>query len=428
MNTNDMISGKVEKNLAFGGEGILKHNGQVVFVPFVAPEETISCNIVKLKKNFAVGELVTVEEKSDSRVAPECPYFGTCGGCQLQHLNYETQVAQKEVFVRDAFQRIGKIGGVQVSKPIRSDKQYGYRRHISLTIKKVSATSAIAGYAKTDGVTILQVEQCPIFVEKENMILKELQIYLSFFEMVDETSKVTILKNEQSQFILHFHFRELPKNAKAMIEESAKYKLFAGVIFGSKKETLSIGAKHAKSTIEDLTFTFTSDVFMQNNLQQSLYIYKKIKEIAKKSTSKDVLDLYCGIGISSLLLAKNGMNVTGVESNHRSIKMALQNAKNNKISNVKFVVGLVEDALKEITIPDFVIINPPREGLTASVIESLRKALPSRIVYISCMPSTLARDLKLLGEDNYTIEGCQPVDMFPQTTHIETVVSLVKKK
>lgn len=425
MKLHDIVSGKIGK-LAFGGEGILRHDDLVLFVPFSAPDDTVSCRIDKLKKNYGEASVVEILNPSPLRVKPSCDFFGICGGCQLQHLNYENQLKEKQQWVIDAFHRIGKFENAHVEQVIPSPNQYVYRRHVSLSIRNVK-NSCVAGYVGFNPKFFVEVDQCPIFIKKEESLLKELQTFISTFQMEDDAAKVTILKDGDSKFILHFHFKNLPKNAKSLMQNiDVKHPNWTGITFSAKGKTLTSGKKDNNLEIDGLSFAFSSDVFMQNNPEQSLNITRQILKIAEKSQVKEILDLYCGIGISSLLLASRGIFVKGIEYNPQSIKMAIRNAKANNLTNVNFICASVEDVLEREKIPDFVIINPPREGLDAKVIEILKQKLPERIVYISCMPSTLARDLNLLGKENYTIEECQPYDMFPQTTHVETVVSLLR--
>jgi len=419
-----LVRGKID-NLAFGGEGILRHQNLVIFVPFAAPEDVVSCRLVKIKKNYAEASIEEVLEKSPFRREPACKYFGICGGCQLQHLKYEEQLKVKQQWIKDAFQRIGKCENVNVLKVIPSKNEYVYRRHVSLTIKNLKK-SCVAGYVGANPKTFVEVDECPIFIQRQDPLLKDLQAFVHSFEMEDDSAKVTILKDGNDKYILHFHFKHLPKNSRSIMQNVSNYKNFAALTLSSPRSTLTSGKKINTLEFEGLFFDFSSDVFMQNNPEQSINIYRKILSIAKESAPKKILDLYCGIGISSLILAKTGFSVTGIEYNGQSIKMANLNARKNNISNVKFIEGSVEDILEKEEIPDFVIINPPREGLDPKVIDLLKLKLPEKIVYISCMPSTLARDINLLGKENYTIDECQPYDMFPQTTHVETLVTLRK--
>jgi 23S rRNA (uracil1939-C5)-methyltransferase len=423
LKNQDIVTGIVD-NLAFGGEGILRKDGLVLFVPFSAPNEKISCQITKLKKNLAEAKIIQVLENSKDRVIPKCRHFGICGGCQLQHLSYSAQLMQKQLWVQDALKRIGKFENVDVMPVIASDNEYYYRRHVSLAIKKLDGKCG-AGYAGLK-IPFFQVMECPISLKIDDPFFKDLQDFVSLFE-ISEDAKVTVLK-DNAKFILHFHFKTLPLNTDQLTKHLIyKYPSFAGIIFASKKKTLKFGKTTNSTVIDGIKIDYSTNVFMQNNPQQSLNIYRHVVKLVKDSHAKNVLDLYCGIGISSLLVANLGVQVTGIEYNSDSIKMANYNAKINQISHVSFIAGSVEHCLKVEQIPEFVIINPPREGLNPQVIELLKNKLPERIIYISCMPSTLARDLSLLGKENYVIEECQPYDMFPQTTHVETLVYMKKK-
>lgn len=421
MKQGDIVTGNIEA-LSFGGEGIMKKDNFVLFVPFTAIGDFLSCTIVEMKKNYGRAKIHTILKKSENRVIPKCSFFGTCGGCQLQHLNYQSQISIKQQWVKDALIRIGKLEAPEVNEVIPSKNHYAYRRHISLSIRNQRV-----GYIGIDGHSLVQVTKCPIFIE-ENSLLNELQAIVAQFKIEEKDAKLTVLKQEES-YILHFHFKILPVNAKEIIQKEFKNNTkFKGIILSSKTNTIKFGSTEVSYSLDGLDFSFSSDMFIQNNVEQSENIYRHLVKIAKESSVYEILDLYCGIGISSLSLAKLRAHVTGIEANHRSIKMAIKNAQKNGLeTSTKFIHATVENVLEKIKIPDFVIINPPREGLQPQVILALKKRLPKKIVYISCMPSTLARDLFLLGKENYHIEECQPYDMFPQTTHIETVISLALK-
>lgn len=416
---NQIITGTVE-TLAFGGEGILRHEGLVVFIPFAAPGDLLRCRLKKVKKNYAFAEIVEIFQKSPHRISPRCPYFGVCGGCQLQHLSYEEQLHQKRIWVEDAFKRIGKFDNVIVPDVVPAAQNWEYRRHIDLHLQVIK-THYHAGYIAIDNRSLVEVDQCVIFTAQEEKILEEIQqIIPKFIPASLEPAKLTILKG----YILHFHFKDLPTNAAEVIQKAmARYEDWKGVILSSHSKTLSYGAIEPTYAIDNLNFRFSTSVFMQSHPEQSLKIYFKICELAKGKN--EILDLYCGIGISSLLLAKQGSHVKGIEYSQKSIDCAKRNAHKNHIINAHFQRGSVEEIIEDISVPNFVILNPPREGADAKVIEALRNKKPKEIVYVSCMPSTLARDLRLLCEDGlYQIVECQPYDMFPQTAHLETLVHL----
>lgn len=414
---NDLITGEIQ-SLAFGGEGILRHEGFVVFIPFAAPGDLVKCRIRRVKKSYGYGDLVEILRPSLQREKPRCPYFGRCGGCQLQHISYEGQLEQKKVWVEDALLRIGKFTDIPVAPVIPATPHWVYRRHIDLHLQPTER-GYIAGYIEVDNRSLIEVKQCVIFVPPENPLLSQVQeVVKQLKPTCPDPAKLTLLKEN----VLHFHFKELPSNAAEVIEKAqVRYPNWKAVILSSSTKTLTFGKQELACTIDGLTFQFSSTVFMQNHPEQSLNIYRKINELAKNAPK--ILDLYCGIGISSLLLAKQGSSVTGIEYNQKSIDCALRNARTNHISNAQFQKGAVEEVISTLAIPDFVILNPPREGLDPRVIDRLKIQRPEQIVYVSCMPATLARDLRLL---DYQIALCQPYDMFPQTAHVETLMHLVR--
>lgn len=341
------ITGKIE-SLAFGGEGILRHEGQVIFVPFVIPGEEIEVEITESRKNFSKGKLLQVLNPSKERIAPLCPYFGKCGGCQLQHMSYDTQLAYKKNAVKEALIRIGKIQNLPDFTIEGTPIQWEYRRQIRL--KKRGEELGFIGY---DNVSFVPIKRCLIY----------------------------------------------------------------------SKHNLPFQKATSPFTVEGLTFFSSPSAFVQNHPEQSALLYKDICTLVLKSQAKKVLDLYCGIGVTSILLGANGIESLGIEMNKEAIVFANKNAEYNKIDNVRFISG---DAAKApFENPDLVIVNPPRIGLSPEMIQALEKNKPAKILYISCMPSTLARDISKLPE--YEIEYIKAYDMFPQTAHVETLIILARK-
>lgn len=422
LHVNDTLVGKVEK-MAFGGSGILKKDHFVLFVPFSAPGDEISCQITQIKKNYGKAQILKVLNSSALREKPKCRYFEKCGGCQLQHVQYQEELKQKREWIQEAFYKFSQFKEMIVPPVAPSPKEYDYRRHITLTLQKKPKEKAFAGYHTIQAKSLIKIEECPIFIKKENSLLKEIQLFIEELEITETEAKLEIVK-DQGTYLLHFHFKRLPKNAdliaKNFLEKQAAIK---GIILNSKTKSFSFGKTECQLLVNGLIFNFSSHAFMQNNREQSIKIYSHLLELIKEENPEEVLDLYCGIGISSLLIAREGFKVTGVEYNATAIKAAIHNAKKNGINSVKFIHATAEDAVEKIKIPEFVIVNPPREGLDVRVIEAIKKKLPKKIVYISCMPPTLARDLKLFGEA-YQIESCSPFDMFPKTTHVEIILVL----
>lgn len=413
-------------SLASEGQGIVRLAGKVTFIPFTAVGDEINYQIVQSKKNFDIGKLLKIIQPSQERALPKCPYFGVCGGCQLQHITYAAQLEHKRKWVEDALRKIGKFQEAVVPAVIPAHLQWSYRRRVNLLLKRHQANYQ-AGYIATDNQSLLTVESCPIFTETKDLIFKAVQEMSGKLISCDPSNgKATILKNGRG-YIVHFHFRTMPQNLCDILCNYQKiYPFLTGILATSQRKSFQFGTIETDCIIEGLSFNFTPRIFIQNHPEQSLNIYKMIETLAKEAQPQKVLDLYCGVGISTLLLARLGCQIQGVELNAKAIEMAKINAKKNGLDHAQFIIADVEQALPQLleNDPDFIIANPPREGLSPKAVQILSSKPAKTLVYISCMPSTLARDLKLLCENGYKLSRIQAYDMFPQTVHIETLVVL----
>lgn len=426
-NVGDEFTGTVS-SLAFGGQGIVRSSGLVIFVPFSAPGDIIEGKITAKKKQFAVGAITNLITPSRERTTPLCPYFGTCGGCQLQHLAQNAQLIYKKEAVEDALQRIGNLPNAIVNDPIPSPTPWAYRRHIKLHLRPFNGHYQI-GYFAIDNTTLMPVKQCPIFTVTDP-ILQQVQDTFSTLLGDGGQGEATIVKLNENRYLIAVFFDKIPSNAIEVMDKAIQTnKSWSGISIRTPSKTLQWGENEAIAQIDGLSFKFAPDAFIQNHPEQSLNIYHAMINLAKKNQPKRVLDLYCGIGISSILMAREGFSVTGVESNPKAIGLAQENALLNKIALTTFIQADVKKILAKLLKrekPDLVIVNPPRGGLDPSVIRSLIACCPKEIIYISCMPSTLARDLRELCKESYLIKEIQPYDMFPQTAHVETLVHLKK--
>jgi 23S rRNA (uracil1939-C5)-methyltransferase len=425
----EMFQGDV-LSLTSEGQGVIRQEGFVVFVPFTVPGDQILYRLIQRKKNFAQGELVKIIKPGPHRTLPLCRYYGVCGGCQLQHLAYLSQLESKRHIVEDAFIRIGKMKDVKVLPVEPAKLHWAYRRHINLKIRP-NGQSLIAGYIAIDNTSLLPVEHCPIFIPEDQPAIQEVQALLQNLPSKDfKAGSAILFKTEDDLFILSLHFESKISFNEEIIKNFLKdHSRWMGVSLknGSKKMTWGTVQTHLE--IEGMKFLCSPDVFTQNHPEQSLKIYQHIVRLASQWPDSKILDLYCGIGISSLLLAKQGHSVIGIEYNPESIELAQENAKNNGLMTPQFIQGDVEQILKKRLKKNqssFVLLNPPRIGISPAVAEEIIRMQPQSIVYVSCMPSTLARDLKIFCMAGYKIDLVQPYDMFPQTSHVETLVHLKK--
>lgn len=313
MNINDIIEGTID-SLAFGGKGILKEEGQVVFIPFCAPGDRVRCRITKVKKNHAEAEIIAILQEGPGRTTPPCPYYGACGGCQLQHMNYASQLSYKEKSVVDALERIGKITLDSPPAMVPATAIWEYRRHITLSIIPSEGQTEV-GYKGTDSYSLIPIKQCQLFAPQEAPLFTELSHVISNLD-IEFPGRVTLMKAQDSKFLAYFSFPHIPKNALAVITYAQKrWPQWAGIAVTSPAKMVSAGSIANQIHIDDLTFTFSPAAFIQNHPEQSLNIYRDILRMAKQRRPARILDLYCGIGISTLLLAQQTEQVVGIEGN-----------------------------------------------------------------------------------------------------------------
>ncbi len=421
-----MMQGTIE-SIAFGGSGVLKSDGYVVFVPFTAPGDQVHIELVQKKKHYGVGKLVELQSPSPLRTTPPCPYFGKCGGCQLQHLSYAAQLEVKRKFIEDALQRIGKIQ-VVVPPVEPAPLTFGYRRHITLQLRAKEDQGFEAGYIGADGHTFLPINTCPIFSEHDTAIFASLRPLLHQLSPKGiERATLRLFKAAASQYLLVLHtFPHLPQNAAIAKELLSAQPLWEGISFSSPREQVAYGQASCHVEILGIKATFALSGFLQNFPEQMEKIYRAILDNVPESAQR-ILDLYSGVGLTSLLLAQRKEAVVAVELHSESTRIAVQNAHASGIHNVEFLTGKAEQLAPELLQKhtfDAVLLNPPRTGVDPQLIQTLLNTRPHHLQYLSCMPATLARDLQALHQGGYTVAKIQAFDMFPQTTHVETLVTL----
>lgn len=379
-------SSKIEK-IVFGGDGLTRIDGQVTFVPFSAPNDEVTLKVTKKKKHYQFASIDQILKEGPERVSPKCPHYKTCAGCQLQHLSYKGQLEAKQQFIREAL----KLDDVPITP---SPNAWGYRSHIRLNLAEEGEGFKM-GYIGWDNQSLITPSTCPLFSEDPSFFATLKQALLSLPNNGIKSASLRIFQYEKKYYLAFSTFPRLPKTLLTFpFAEAVSYK--------------SPGKQHDIGS-----FPFSPYGFMQSNKEVTETIYQTILDWAGSSPKK-ILDLYCGTGITSLRLAQMGHTVIGVEANSSLITPSKE---------VKFLCSNVETALPKLLKsfhPDLIIVNPPRTGLSKEIPSLLRAP---EIFYLSCMPSTLARDVDRLSS-YYSIQSAQAFDMFPQTTHVETLIRL----
>lgn len=447
MKKNDVITLEIS-DINSEGAGVGRYDGQVVFVPYALPNEKIEALIIKDAKNYAVGKLLKVITSSEFRRTPECPYFYKCGGCDFQHLEYNEQLNLK---CNSTIKNIQKLSGtdIEIEKIVGADKLWNYRNKAQFPISKDKDGNVVIGFFSPRSHRVVSIDKCMLQEEKCNSIIetvKELvikyniQIYDEFLHKgilrhviarsSDNGLMVIFVTNSRKKLPEGF-VNDLISSNNTITTIVQNFNCEKGnIILGSECVTL-FGNGYIDDVICDIKFKLGPLAFLQVNHLQAEKLYNIAVDMAELSGEEIVFDAYCGIGIMSLMLAKKSKKVIGVEIVPEAIKTAKETAKLNNINNAEFLVGACEsvlpDLLKNGQKPDVLVVDPPRAGCEESLLYAISESDIKKIVYVSCNPATLARDIKILKELGYTSSNATFVDMFCHTKHIETVCMLSKR-
>lgn len=433
------------------GQGVGKYEGFTLFINGGTLRDKVKVKIIDLKKSFGIANTIELLEKSPYRVEPECKYFHSCDGCQLQNLNYQKQLELKQDMVKNNIKKIGNIKNVPVKKIIGMDNPYRYRNKGEFKVGK----DYNIGYFKKGTHEIYPIDKCIIQNEAVDEIVELVREYMKKYKLegYDTKTKKGIIRNiiiritrdNKVMVIIVTKKEKLPYKEKLIDilinkDKSNNYEITSIYQNINKKDTsVVLGPKNIKlygesrivDYIGEYKFFISPKSFFQVNPIQTEILYDKVVEYLNLKGHETVVDLYCGIGTIAIYISKYAKKVYGVEIVKDAIEDAKENTKLNNIDNVEFIQGKSEDMLpmlisKGINI-DALVVDPPRKGLDKSLINSIVKANPQKIVYVSCNPSTLARDLGYLAEKGYEVKEVQPVDMFPFTTHVECIVGMQRK-
>ena len=444
-------------DLAFGGEGVGRVEGYVVFVPGGVPGDRLRVRLDQARSRFGRGVIEAVETPSPHRVEAPCPYFGRCGGCRLQHLAYEAQLAFKQKQVADCLERLGGLGSFELRPIVAAPDTYGYRNKMEFTLAPAPRAGG-AGRGVTVGLhealrydSVLDVERCLLQSDRMNALLDEarrffaeggLRAYdqasgeglLRFLMLREGTGTGETMANVVTSAPAVSELTPLAERLRARVPETTSVVMNvnpkkASVAVGVEEHLLA-GRDHIRESLGGLTFQVSPGSFFQTNTVQAERLFALVLESAELGGSETVIDLYSGTGAISLLLAQRCRWVYGIEVAPAAVVDAIRNAELNGITNCTFLAGEVRFVLPPLIAKgvsaEVVVADPPRAGFHPKALRALMVLAPARIVYVSCNPATLARDVGELVGGGYRLEWVQPVDMFPHTPHIEAVARLAR--
>ncbi|MEB2785482.1 23S rRNA (uracil(1939)-C(5))-methyltransferase RlmD [Algoriphagus persicinus] len=461
---NKVITNLLIERIASEGKCLGHHEEKVVFVTGVAPGDVVDVRITKGKSSFMEGEPVNFHEYSTERIDPFCSHFGTCGGCKWQHINYDLQKTYKRQQVLDQFQRIAKVEMPEVMPTLGSEKTRYYRNKLDftfsnkkwLTLDQIRSgedfdRNALGFHIPKMFDKIVDVDHCYLQGSISNDVRNELRAFalanqLSFYDI---RNQVGLLRNltirttstGQSMVIVQFGEEDPEGIRQVMAHIHAKFPDITSLLYvinTKGNETFHdlelvtfAGKAYIEEEMESLKFRIGPKSFYQTNSEQAYVLYKVARDFAGLTGDEVVYDLYTGTGTIANFVAKQAKQVIGIEYVAAAIDDARLNSKINGLDNTLFYAGDMKDMLNDEFIadhaaPDVIITDPPRAGMDEKVVQMLLRLNAPKIVYVSCNPATQARDVALLSE-KYKVEKVQPVDMFPQTYHVENVVLLTLK-
>ncbi len=423
--------------LGIYGEGVGQIEGFTFFVPRVLPGEKVRVKITEIRKNFGRAILLQMIEPSLERQQPPCVVFGSCGGCQLMHLTYEGQLTQKRARVVDALERIGKFKDLNVLFCQPSPLPLAYRNKIQLPSCDFAGKIGFGLYA-ADSHDVVPIQKCWIHSSCGEEVFQCVVDLCQKWGLTSQDIRHLLIKTSfarEQSLVVFVTWKTEVKVLKQLAQELMRVcPRVKGVLSNwnpsetnrvlSSGFSLLAGEESIEEIICGLTFKVSAASFFQVNVYQAELLYKRALEWAELTGKEKVLDGYCGVGTLSLILAAQARKVIGIECVQEAIEDAKKNALANGIHNAEFICADAEEAISQIQEIDVAVINPPRKGCSPGFIESLKKLKPQKIIYISCDPATLARDL-LSFKESYRLVQVQPFDMFPQTSHVESICQLV---
>ncbi|MGG0736820.1 23S rRNA (uracil(1939)-C(5))-methyltransferase RlmD [Niallia taxi] len=441
------------KRLGINGEGVGYFKRQVVFVQGALPGEEVVVEATKIMPKFSEAKVKKIRKASPFRVKAPCPIYEQCGGCQLQHLAYDQQLREKRDIVIQSLERHTKlkIENLDIRPTIGMEDPWNYRNKSQFQIGQQKNGKVIAGLYGIDSHRLVPIQNCMVQHPLTNKVSEEVRSILEELNVpiYDERTQKGIVRtivtragfqSGEVQVVLITTQKEVPRKKQIMAEIQIRLPEVkslvqningnkTSLIFGEKTIHLR-GEEVIQETLGDLNFELSARAFFQLNPTQTIKLYDEVKKAANLTGKEKIADAYCGVGTIGLWLADGASEVRGMDTIDAAIIDAQKNAEKHGIKNATYVTGTAEHWLpkwvEEGWRPDVVVVDPPRTGCDQKLLNAIKKVKPKKFIYVSCNPSTLAKDIDYLSKD-YKVEYLQPVDMFPHTAHVECVVELVLK-
>ena len=438
-------------SLAFGGNGVARLDGFVVFVKRGLPGDTVLARVTKVKRSHAEATALEIVESGAARVEAPCVHYPACGGCRFQDLAYDVQLEAKAAQVNDALTRIGGLSGFELEEPVPADSVFHYRNKLEYSFSNTPAGVGLGFHKAGRWDELIDVDRCWLTTDLGNAIRNAVrawaqdEIHSAYDQETQEGYLRHLVVREgrntgQALVVLVTAPGEL-EGAARLVEALRRFPEVRSIHWGVNDRPAEVtnvptkilwGEEAIEEEILGLRFRVRPNAFLQTNTGMAETLYRLAIERAGLTGQETVWDLYCGIGTIALAMANDALTVWGIEQSEESVACALENAELNGISNSAFFAGDVGAAVEELVErsgrPDVVVVDPPRAGLSGKAVRRVGRLEPRRIVYVSCNPTTLAGNAKeLVGDWGYRLERVRAVDMFPHTPHVETVALFTRE-
>jgi len=412
------------ESVAFKGYGVARIDGKVVFVPYTVTGDEAWIEMTEEKKRYSTARLTEIIKPSPGRVIPPCPYFGTCGGCQWQHIDYSIQAEQKKEILGETLKRLGGMREIPSISVVPLPKPYDYRARVQLKVERKTM-----GFYQERSHRIVDVERCPISHPLVNRVIQALRDQSDFFSLMEEVE--INVSPEEGRGVLLFHPRSYAQGAEPFAKELRQSQpMLKGIALTQKVGHRLIGDPTLNFTVPwshekekgELKLRISPGSFSQVHPEQNRRLVQTVLQFSEVNQKDRVFDFYAGAGNLTLPLAMEGREIWGIEENRTAFKDAQFNMERNGIKNCHFIHGRVEDILSnwKRELPDLIVLDPPRTGCK-TILDQVVGLAPRKIIYVSCEPTTFARDLRLFSERGYFLQRLGLIDMFPQTYHMEVI-------
>lgn len=418
---NRILSLQIEK-IVQGGDGLARHEGRAIFVPFALPGERVEAEIVREKKEYAEAEIARIITPSPERREAPCPVFTVCGGCRLQQLPEERQLHYKVEAMREVLARIGKIASYDLLPPVPSPHPLHYRTRAQFKVERGEL-----GYYRPKSHEIVSIDRCPLLIAPLNAAIEAMLRSLQR----DRLEEIELQAVSSGDFLIVLRGDQFPQDRAEHFYETARQELpLKGVVVGNRRDRHVFGENFLIETLREKRFRISERAFSQVNPAVNRLLIETILGWSDPTSDDRILELYSGIGNFTLFLAERAGAVTAVEGSRAAAEDARWNLKNARLTNVTLQASSAEEgvrrALKEQKKYSHIFLDPPREGAGRAVMRGIASLAPRKILYLSCDPATFARDTRILLDQGYLLKRLQPFDMFPQTGHLELLGEMAR--